>query len=86
MSVATQTLRPQSRTLMFMEGRAISELGAFLGALPLLSLRPRSEIRLFVMGGEVDQTMLLESATSPVMTGKSDKAARAAGVTSVSKT
>src|SRR4029079_14515419 len=37
MSVATQTLRPPSRTLMFLEGRAISELGAFLGALPLLS-------------------------------------------------
>jgi hypothetical protein len=41
MSVATQTLSPPSRTLMFLEGRAISELGAFLGALPLLSLAPR---------------------------------------------
>src|SRR6478609_6613143 len=37
MSVAAQTLRPPSRTLMFLEGRAISELGAFLGALPLRS-------------------------------------------------
>ena len=43
MSVATQTLRPPSRTLMFLEGRAISELGAFLGALPLLSLAPRGD-------------------------------------------
>src|ERR1700746_2565196 len=40
MSVAAQTLRPPSRTLMFLEGRAINEFGAFLGALPLLSLAP----------------------------------------------
>src|SRR4029450_8329411 len=43
MSVATQTLSPPSRTLMFLEGRAVSELGAFLGALPLLSLAPRGD-------------------------------------------
>ena len=43
MSVAAQPLRPPSRTLMFMEGRAIHELGAFLGALPLLSLAPRGD-------------------------------------------
>src|SRR6476469_7530465 len=43
MSVAAQTLRPPSRTLMFLEGRAISELGAFVGALPLLSLAPRGD-------------------------------------------
>src|ERR1044072_772403 len=43
MSVAAQTLAPPSRTLMFLEGRAISELGAFLGALPLLSLAPRGD-------------------------------------------
>src|ERR1700753_739508 len=43
MSVASQTLRPPSRTLMFLEGRAFSELGAFLGALPLLSLAPRGD-------------------------------------------
>jgi pimeloyl-ACP methyl ester carboxylesterase len=43
MSVATQTLAPPSRTLMFLEGRAISELGAFLGALPLLSLAPHGD-------------------------------------------
>ena len=43
MSVAAQTLRPPSRTLMFLEGRAISELGAFLGALPLLSLAPKGD-------------------------------------------
>ena len=38
MSATAQTLRPPSRTLMFLEGRAIHEFGAFLGALPLLSL------------------------------------------------
>src|SRR3954462_8236847 len=43
MSAAAQTLRPPSRTLMFMEGRAIHEFGAFLGALPLLSLTPRGD-------------------------------------------
>jgi pimeloyl-ACP methyl ester carboxylesterase len=43
MSVAAQTLSPPSRTLMLLEGRAISELGAFLGALPLLSLAPRGD-------------------------------------------
>src|ERR1700741_2616032 len=43
MSATAQTLRPPSRTLMFLEGRAISELGAFLGALPLLSLAPRGD-------------------------------------------
>jgi pimeloyl-ACP methyl ester carboxylesterase len=43
MSVAAQTLRPPSRTLMFLEGRAVNEFGAFLGALPLLSLAPRGD-------------------------------------------
>src|ERR1700682_5611953 len=43
MSATTQTLRPPSRTLMFMEGRALHEFGAFLGALPLLSLAPRGD-------------------------------------------
>src|ERR1700728_4998670 len=43
MSVTAQTLRPPSRTLMFLEGRAIHELGAFLGALPLLSLAPKGD-------------------------------------------
>jgi len=40
---ATAQIGPPSRTLMFMEGRAISEFGAFLGALPLLSLAPRGD-------------------------------------------
>ena len=43
MSATAQTLRPPSRTLMFLEGRAIPELGAFLGALPVLSLAPRGD-------------------------------------------
>jgi pimeloyl-ACP methyl ester carboxylesterase len=43
MSVAAQTLRPPSRTLMFLEGRALPELGAFLGALPLLGLAPHGD-------------------------------------------
>src|SRR5919108_2883315 len=43
MSVAAQMPRPPSRTLMFLEGRALHELGAFVGALPLLSLAPRGD-------------------------------------------
>src|SRR5215813_14195062 len=43
MTAAAQSLRPPSRTLMFLEGRAIHELGAFVGALPLLSLAPRGD-------------------------------------------
>jgi pimeloyl-ACP methyl ester carboxylesterase len=43
MTATAQTLRPPSRSLMFLEGRAIHELGAFLGALPLLSLAPRGD-------------------------------------------
>jgi hypothetical protein len=43
MSAAAERLLPPSRTLMALEGRAISELGAFLGALPLLSLAPRGD-------------------------------------------
>ena len=42
-ATAAHTLSPPSRTLMFLEGRAISELGAFLGALPLLSFAPRGD-------------------------------------------
>lgn len=43
MSATTQTLRAPSKTLMFMEGRAFHEFGAFLSALPLLSLAPRGD-------------------------------------------
>ena len=43
MTASVQALRPPSRTLMFLEGRAIHELGAFLGALPLLSLAPKGD-------------------------------------------
>lgn len=43
MSATTQMRRPPSRALMFLEGRAIHEFGAFLGALPLLSLAPRGD-------------------------------------------
>ncbi|MGY3080670.1 hypothetical protein ACVWZZ_007078 [Bradyrhizobium sp. LM6.10] len=43
MTATAQTLSPPSRTLMFLEGRAIHEFGAFLGALPLLSLAPRGD-------------------------------------------
>src|SRR4029450_13513968 len=43
MSVAAQTLRPPSRTLMFLEGRALPELGAVIGALPLLGLAPHGD-------------------------------------------
>jgi hypothetical protein len=43
MPATAQTLRPPSKTLMFLEGRAIHEFGAFLGALPLLSLAPKGD-------------------------------------------
>jgi len=43
MTAAAHTLSPPSRTLMFLEGRAIHEFGAFMGALPLLSLAPRGD-------------------------------------------
>src|SRR6478672_2155267 len=44
MSVAVQTLRPPSKNLMLLEGRrAFHELGAFFGALPLLSLAPAGD-------------------------------------------
>src|SRR3954449_12057636 len=43
MTATAQTLRPPSRTLMFLETRAIHEFGAFLGALPLLSLAPMGD-------------------------------------------
>lgn len=43
MSAATHTLNPPSRLLMMLEARAINEFGAFLGALPLLSLAPRGD-------------------------------------------
>src|SRR6478735_768556 len=43
MTATAQTLSPPSRTLMFLEGRAIHEFSAFLGALPLLSLAPRGD-------------------------------------------
>jgi pimeloyl-ACP methyl ester carboxylesterase len=43
MSAMAQTLRPPSRTLMFLEGRAFHEFGAFVGALPLLSLAPQGD-------------------------------------------
>ncbi len=43
MSAAAQALRPPSRLLMLMEGRALPEFGAFLGALPLLNLAPHGD-------------------------------------------
>ena len=43
MSVTADTMRPPSKTLMFLEGRAFHEFGAFLGALPLLGLAPRGD-------------------------------------------
>jgi pimeloyl-ACP methyl ester carboxylesterase len=43
MSATAQTLRPPSKALMLLEGRALHEFGAFLGALPLLSLAPRGD-------------------------------------------
>ena len=42
-ATAARRLRPPSKTLMFLEARAFSEFGAFLGALPMLSLAPRGD-------------------------------------------
>jgi pimeloyl-ACP methyl ester carboxylesterase len=44
MSARAQTIRPPSRLLLLLEGRAIPELAAFVGALPLLRLiTPRGD-------------------------------------------
>src|SRR3954447_10603466 len=43
MSAAAQTMRAPSKTLMMLEGRAIHEFGAFLGALPLLAMAPMGD-------------------------------------------
>lgn len=43
MSASAQTLSPPSRTLMFLELRALQEFGAFVGSLPMLSLAPRGD-------------------------------------------
>jgi pimeloyl-ACP methyl ester carboxylesterase len=43
MTTVSQTLSPPSRTLMFLEGRAIHEFGAFLQSLPLLGLAPSGD-------------------------------------------
>src|ERR1700738_637620 len=43
MSASAQTLRPPPEPLVFRGGGGIHELGAFLGALPLLSQAPRGD-------------------------------------------
>src|SRR3978361_2016622 len=43
MTATAQAMSHPSRTLWFLGGRAFSELGAFLGALPLLSLAPKGD-------------------------------------------
>jgi pimeloyl-ACP methyl ester carboxylesterase len=43
MTVAASALEAPSRALLLLEGRAVQEFGAFLGALPLLSLAPRGD-------------------------------------------
>jgi pimeloyl-ACP methyl ester carboxylesterase len=43
MTAATEAMRPPSRTLLFLEGRALWELGAFVGSLPLLNSAPRGD-------------------------------------------
>src|ERR1700712_3471114 len=43
MAATAQALHPPSKALMFLEGRALHEFGAFLGALPLLSLAPKGD-------------------------------------------
>jgi pimeloyl-ACP methyl ester carboxylesterase len=43
MSATARAQRPPSKTLMLLEGRALQEFGAFLGALPLLSFAPKGD-------------------------------------------
>jgi hypothetical protein len=43
MPATAQALQPPSKTLLLLEGRALHELAAFLGALPLLRLAPRGD-------------------------------------------
>jgi hypothetical protein len=43
MTAATEAMRPPSRALLFLEGRALWELGAFVGSLPLLHAAPRGD-------------------------------------------
>jgi pimeloyl-ACP methyl ester carboxylesterase len=43
MSATTEALKPPSKTLLFMEWRALHELGAFAAAWPLLRLAPRGD-------------------------------------------
>src|ERR1043165_4325539 len=43
MTAASEAMRPPFRTLLFLEGRALWELGAFVGSLPLLHSAPRGD-------------------------------------------
>lgn len=43
MTATAQSLSPPSRTLMFLEARALREFGEFIGALPLLSFAPHGD-------------------------------------------
>lgn len=43
MTAAAQTLSPPSRTLLFLEGRAVQELGAFMLLRPWLAAAPRGD-------------------------------------------
>lgn len=43
MSATAATFKAPSRTLLALEGRALGELGIFVGALPLLGLAPRGD-------------------------------------------
>jgi pimeloyl-ACP methyl ester carboxylesterase len=43
MTAAAEAMRPPSRALLFLEGRALWELGAFVGSLPLLNAAPKGD-------------------------------------------
>ena len=43
MTATAQALRPPSRTLLLLEGRAIQELGAFMLLRPWLAAAPRGD-------------------------------------------
>jgi hypothetical protein len=42
-ATAVQRRRPPSKILMFLEGRALNEFGAFLSAIPLLNLAAKGD-------------------------------------------
>ena len=65
MTTATHAMQPPSRALLFLEGRALWELGAFLAAVPLLAAAPPGDGHaVLVLPG----LMTSDSSTIPLRT------------------